>query len=166
MRVSLLALAPLAFSSLVNAATIDDLERQLAQARDAAPMEVKPFLAVTKPPEYFGDYHPRPNTVYSSGEKLYFYGEPKNLTYPKNAKGQFEPAFEVDLEVDGPGGKSMKQPKLMNFRLPSRSRTNDIFLNLTLSLGNPPPGQYKVRFIIRDLNSKKSAVMASDVTIK
>jgi hypothetical protein len=169
MRHLLLVLATLAFSSYVapaRAADIEDLERQLAQAREAAPMVVKPFMAVVKPATYFGDYNPRPNTVYSKGETLHFYGEPKNLIYPKNAKGQFEPAFEVDVEIAGPGGQSMKKSKLMSFRLPTRSRAQDIYLNLELTLTSAPPGKYNVKFIVRDLNSKKSAAVDTDVTLK
>ena len=166
MRQPLLALASLAFSSAVTAATIEDLERQLVQARDAAPMEVTPFLAVSKPAGYFGDYEPRKDKTYSRGEKLLFYGEPKNLIYPKNAKGQFEPAFDVDVEISGPGGQSMKKTKLVSFRLPTRSRAQDIFLNLELSLTSAPPGKYNIKFIVRDLNSKKSAAVDTDVTLK
>ena len=164
----LLALVALVTSFFITAraADIETLERQLAEAREAAPMVVKPFMAVSKPAAYFGDYEPRPNTVYNRSEKLYFYGEPKNLLYPKNAKGQFEPAFDVDVEIRGPTGESMKQPKLMSFRLPTRSRAQDIFLNLSLTLSSAPPGKYNVKFVVRDLNSKKSAAVDTDVTLK
>jgi hypothetical protein len=168
MRSLLLALATLVVSSFMTAAAadIESLERQLEQARDAAPMVIKSFMAVAKPAQYFGDYEPRKDNVFRRGEKLYFYGEPKNLAFPKNAKGLFEPAFEVDVEIGGPDGKSMKQTKLMSFRLPTRSRVQDIFLNLSLSLTSAPPGKYNIKFIVRDMNSKKSAAADTDVTIK
>ncbi len=164
----LLALVTLvtSFFITVRAADIETLERDLAQAREAAPMVVKPFMAVSRPAQYFGDYEPRANAVYSRSEKLLFYGEPKNLLYPKNAKGQFEPAFDVDVEIRGPTGETMKQPKLMTFRLPTRSRAQDIFLNLSLTLNSAPPGKYNVKFVVRDLNSKKSAAVDTDVTLK
>lgn len=168
MRRLILALVTLvvALSMPAGAADIEALERQLEQARDAAPMVIKSFMTVAKPAQYFGDYEPRKDNVYRRGEKLYFYGEPKNLAFPKNAKGLFEPAFEVDVEIGGPDGKSMKQTKLMSFRLPTRSRVQDIFLNLSLSLSSAPPGKYNVKFFVRDLNSTKSASAATDVTIK
>jgi hypothetical protein len=162
----LLALVTLVFLMPAQAADIESLERQLEQARDAAPMVIKSFMAVAKPAQYFGDYEPRKDNVFRRGEKLYFYGEPKNLAFPKNARGLFEPAFEVDVEIGGPDGKSMKQTKLMSFRLPTRSRVQDIFLNLSLSLSSAPPGKYNVKFIVRDMNSTKSAAAATDVTIK
>jgi hypothetical protein len=166
MRRMLLALVTLVSLVPAQAADIESLERQLDQARDAAPMVIKSFMAVAKPAQYFGDYEPRKDNVFRRGEKLYFYGEPKNLAFPKNAKGLFEPAFEVDVEIGGPDGKSMKQTKLMSFRLPTRSRVQDIFLNLSLSLSSAPPGKYNVKFIVRDMNSTKSAAAATDVTIK
>lgn len=149
-----------------RAADIESLERQLEQARDAAPMVIKSFMAVAKPAQYFGDYEPRKNTVFRRGEKLHFYGEPQNLAFPKNAKGLFEPAFEVDVEIGGPDGKAMKQTKFVSFRLPTRSRVQDIFLNLSLSLNSAPPGKYNIKFIVRDSNSTKSASADADITIK
>lgn len=166
MRRMLLALVTLVSLVPAQAADLESLERQLDQARDAAPMIIKSFMAVAKPAQYFGDYEPRKDNVFRRGEKLYFYGEPKNLAFPKNAKGLFEPAFEVDVEIGGPDGKSIKQTKLMSFRLPTRSRVQDIFLNLSLSLSSAPPGKYNVKFIVRDMNSTKSAAAATDVTIK
>lgn len=167
MRTRLLTLVPLAFLSLpAAAADIEALERQLDQARAEAPMVVKPFMAVARPAKYFGDYEPRKGNEFRKGEKMLFYGEPKNLTYPKNAEGLLEPAFEVDMEVKGPGGASLSQPKLMTFRLPTRSRAQDIFLNLAVNLTSAPAGAYNVKFVVRDLNSKKVATVNQDVTIK
>lgn len=48
----------------------------------------------------------------------------------------------------------------------TRSRVQDIFLNLSLSLDKAPPGSYNVKFIVNDLNSKKTAAVDTDVTIK
>jgi hypothetical protein len=161
----LLALVTLVFLVPAQAADLESLERQLEQARDAAPMVIKSFTAISKPAEYFGNYEPRKNNVFRRGEKLYFYGEPKNILLAKNAKGLFELAFDVDMEISGPGD-TLKKMKMMTFRMPSRSRLHDIFLNLSLSLDNAPVGTYNVKFIVRDLNSKKTAAADTDVTIK
>ena len=70
MRRMLLALVTLlvAFLVPVHAADIESLERQLEQARDAAPMVIKSFMTVAKPAQYFGDYEPRKNNVFRRGE--------------------------------------------------------------------------------------------------
>ncbi|HUP98092.1 MAG TPA: hypothetical protein VM073_09130 [Usitatibacter sp.] len=149
-----------------GAQNIEALEKQLEDLRNAAPMEIKPFMAVKRAPQYFGDYEPRADNVYKRGEELLFYGEPKNLMLQKDAKGVYQPAFDVDVEIKGPGDASMKKDKFMTFKLPTRSRVQDIFLNLTLSLGQAPAGKYNVKFTVRDLNSKKVASAASDIVLK
>jgi hypothetical protein len=151
---------------IAAAQDIDALERQLEKARDAAPMVIKPFMAVSRPARHFGDYEARPNAEFKRGEQLLFYGEPKNLVMPRKATGVIEPAFEVDLEVKPEKGDVLKQPNFMSMRLPSKSRIQDIYLNISLSLGEAPPGRYNIKFIVRDLNSKKSASASQDVVIK
>lgn len=160
-----LACLLLTIAAPAGAQDIEALERQLEQARSAAPMEIKPFMAVKREPQYFGDYEERKDKVYKRGEQLLFYGEPKNLVI-KNAKGTYEPAFDVDVEIQGPGGQGMKKDKFMSFNLPTRSRVQDIFLNLSLSLDKAPPGKYNVKFTVRDKNSKKSASAATDITLQ
>jgi hypothetical protein len=147
-------------------ADIADLERQLEQARAAAPITVTPFVLTTKPAAYFGNYETRKDNVFRKGEKMYFYAEPKNLIYPKNAQGMYQPAFDVDLEIKGPTGEAIKQPKFASLKLDTRSRIQDLYLNLNVSLNSAPAGVYNVKFIIRDLNSKKTAAFDQDVTIK
>ena len=155
----------LTIAATARAQDIEALERQLEQARAAAPMEIRPFMAVQREPQYFGDYQERKSLTYKRGEQLIFYGEPKNLVV-KNAKGAYEPAFDVDVEIKGPGGQGMKKDQFMSFKLPTKSRVQDIFLNLTLSLGEAPPGKYNVKFTVRDKNSKKSASAATDITLQ
>jgi hypothetical protein len=150
----------------VCAADIADLERQLEQARKEAPITVEPFLAVSEPVPYFGGYKQRKDTVYKRGEEMLFYAEPKNLIYPKNSQGVYKPAFDVDLEVTGPDGKTFKKPKFASLKLDTRSKLQDLYLNLNVSLSQAPAGVYKVKFVIRDLNSPKTATFGKDVTLK
>lgn len=165
-------IAPFVAAALVLAAPaaaaqdIEALERSLDKARDAAPMVVKPFMAVARPAKYFGDYEARPNTTYNRGEKIHFYAEPKNLVMTKNAQGMYEPALEVDIEVKPQKGEVAKQPKFLSMRIPSRSRIQDLYLNMTVSLGEAPAGKYNLKFTVRDLNSKKSANVEQEVTLK
>ena len=164
-RILLLA-ALIAFSAATAAQDIESLERALEKARQDAPMVLKPFVVVSRPAKYFGDYDVRPSTTFSRGEKMYFYIEPKNLVNPPNAKGVYEPAFEVDLEVIPKAGDPLKKPAFATFRLPGKSRVQDVYLNLTLSLDQAPAGPYTVRFLVRDLNSKKVGKVEQVVAIK
>ena len=166
MRTSLILAAALALAApAAIAQDVEALERQLEKAREAAPMVVRPFVAVSRPAKYFGDYEARPNNVYRKGEKLHFYAEPKNMVMSKGG-GMYEPALEVDIEVAPEKGEAHKQPKFLSMKIPSRSRIQDLYLNMTVSLDNAPAGKYNVKFVIRDLNSKKSATVAQDVVFK
>ena len=167
MRTPLVFAAALAFAATAaTAQDIDALERQLEKAREAAPMVLKPFLLVARPANYFGDYEARPNAAFGRGAKIHFYAEPKNLVMKQDGSGLYEPALEVDIEVKPEKGETMKKDGFMSIRIPSKSRIQDIYLNLDVSLGKAPPGKYNIKFTVRDLNSKKSATAAQDVTIR
>lgn len=148
------------------AQNIEALEAQLDKAREAAPMTIRNFMLVTRPAKYFGDFEARKGNTYTKGEKLHFYAEPRNLVLVKNAAGVFEPALEVDIEVGPEKGEAHKQAKFMSVKIPTRSRIQDIYLNLAVSLDNAPPGKYIVKFVVRDMNSKKSATVVQDVIFK
>ena len=148
------------------AGSVEALEQALEQVRLEAPMVLQPFLVVSRPAKFFGDFEARADASYRKGEKMYFYIEPKNLVMQRSSAGIYEPAFEVDVEIKGPGGQSMKQPKFGTFRLPTRSRVQDVYLNLTLSLSDAPPGKYGVQFVVRDLNSKKTATVEQPITLR
>jgi hypothetical protein len=147
-------------------ASSEALEQALDAVRLEAPLALKHFTLVKEPVKYIGVYEPRSDATFRSGEQMFFYAEPKNLVYPRTAKGTYEPAYEVDLEVKGPDGKTMKKPQFANFRLASKARVEDVFVTMTLSLSGAAPGKYDVRFIVRDLNSKKSASVTQAITLK
>ena len=165
MRNALLAAMLLLLSPAVLAQDVDALERQLDKAREAAPMTVRNFMLVTRPAKYFGDYEARKGNTIGKDEKLNFYAEPRNLVQ-KQADGVYETALEVDIEITPEKGAPQKQPKFLAVRIPSRSRIQDLYLNMAVSLGGAPPGKYNFKFVVRDMNSKKTATITQDVLIK
>lgn len=164
---SLLNRAGAAEKSGNYAAALEALEQAIDQVRLQAPLTVKPFLLVTRPAKHYGDYAPRENAVFRGGEPQQFYMEPKNLVYPRTAAGTYEPNFEVDLQILAAGGKVVvNQEKFASFNLPTKSQTQDIFVNLKVTLSGAPPGDYRVQFVVRDKNSKKSATVTQPITLK
>jgi len=150
-----------------HAAAIEALEQALEKVRVEVPLTVKPFLLVTQPAKFYGDYTPRPNAVFQGGEPQQFYMEPKNLVYPRTVAGTYEPAFDVDLQILTAGGQVVvSQEKFGSLRLPTKSPVQDIFLNLKVTLSGAPPGEYRVRFVVRDVNSKKTATVTQPITLK
>jgi hypothetical protein len=164
MRKLLLAAALLAAPAAMSQ-DIEALERQLEKAREAAPLVLRNFMLATRPAKYFGDYEARSGNVVAKDEKLHFYAEPRNFVV-KQGGGIYEAGVEVDIEVAPEKGTPQKLPKFMSVRIPSRSRLQDLYLNMAVSLGGAPPGKYNVKFVVRDVNSKKSAAVSQDVVIK
>ena len=164
---ALLARAAAADKGGDPAATIKALEEALETVRVAAPLTVKPFVLVTQPAKFYGDFSPRADAVFRGGEAQQFYMEPKNLVYPRTATGTYEPAFEVDLRILTAAGKVVvSQDRFGSFRLPTKSAVQDLYLNLKVTLSGAPPGEYNVRFVVRDLNSKKAATVTQPITLK
>jgi len=147
------------------AADVATLEADLEKARLDAPINIQSFMLVKEPARFFGGYEPRSGNTFRAGEDMNFYAEPRNLVFPKHG-GKYTIAFAVDLEVTDASGKSMKKDNFEQFKMDSRSRIQDLFLNLRVSLTNAPPGKYNVKFRIRDKNSKKTADFAQEVTLK
>ncbi len=146
---------------------IEALEQALEKMRLEAPLALKPFMAVSRPAKYFGDQEARKDAVFGKGEGLNFYLEPKNLVYLRGGTGTYEPAFEVDLKIVAADGRTIaEQERFGTFRLPTRSPVQDIFMNLKVTLTGAPAGQYGIRFLVRDLNSKKTATAEQRITIK
>ncbi len=150
-----------------HAKTVAALEQALEEARQAAPLTAQPFLLVTGKASIYGTYAPRPDSVFAGDEEMYFYFEPKNLVYPKSAQGLFTPGLSVDLELlDASGEVAARRDRFGDFSFASRSRLQDIFVNLTLTTPGFPAGQYTVRLTLRDKNSPKTAILTQAITRK
>jgi hypothetical protein len=149
-----------------HAAAIAALETALDAVRAEAPLALEAFQLVSRPAALFGDFVPRKDAVFAADDELRFYLEPKNLVYPE-VGGVYRPGLEVDLEViDAEGDMVARKEKFGAFRFASRSRLQDIYLNLTVTLTGAPPGEYTVRFVVRDLHSAKSARVERKITLQ
>ena len=150
-----------------HAKTVAALEEALAEARREAPLTASPFVLVTGKAPSFGAYTARRDAVFSAAEEIHFYFEPKNLVYPKTSDGSYAPGLTVDMELLGPDGEVLgKKDAFGNFAFASKSRLQDIFVNLTLTLTGAPPGKYTVRYTVRDKNSPKTALLTQVLTLK
>jgi hypothetical protein len=162
----LLDRAATAARSKNNEAAIAALETAIEQLRLEAPLVVKPFHLVARPAKFYGDYVPREPTL-RRGEAMHFYLEPKNLVYSRAADGTYTPAFTVDFDVVDTTGKVLGgQEKFGSWRFPTKSPVQDIYMNLTVNVSGLPAGAYKVRFVVRDANSPKTATVEQAVTLK
>jgi hypothetical protein len=146
---------------------IEALQSALEQVRMLAPLTAKPFLLVTEPAKFYGDYTPRQEAAFQRGELLHFYLEPKNLVYPRTAQGVYEPAFSIDLQILSAAGEVLAtQERFGVFRFSSKSPLQDIFVNLQVTLTGAPAGSYQIRFLVRDANSEKTTTVTQPITLK
>jgi hypothetical protein len=146
---------------------IEALQGALEQVRMAAPLAANPFLLVSEPAKFYGDYQPRKDAVFQRGELLHVYLEPKNLVYPRTAQGLYEPAFSIDLQIlSANGAVLVNQERFGFFRFSSKSPLQDIFVNLQVTLTGAPAGSYQIHFIVHDANSEKSATVTQPITLQ
>jgi hypothetical protein len=146
---------------------IEALQSALEQVRMLAPLTAKPFLLVTEPAKFYGDYAPRQDAAFHRGELLHFYLEPKNLVYPRTTQGVYEPAFSIDLQILSAAGEVLAtQERFGLFRFSSKSPLQDIFVNLQVTLTGAPAGTYQIRFLVRDANSEKTTTVTQPVTLQ
>ena len=150
-----------------HAKVVAALEEALTEARREAPLTASPFLVVNEKAAMYGGYTPRRDAVFGGDDEMRFYLEPKNLVYPRRGDGTYAPAFTVDYEIlDATGDVVSRGDKFGDFGFTSKSRLQDIYVNLGLSLKGAPPGKYTVRFTLRDKNSPKTAILTQPFTWK
>jgi len=69
---------------------VGELEEALALIRNKASLELVNLFFCEELPQMFGIYNPRENTLFSSEDTLFFYGELKNCTYKEIQKGLYQ----------------------------------------------------------------------------
>lgn len=129
------------------------------------PFSIGKAVFVSAPPEGYGMYAARPDTVFKPGEALISYVEPVGLTWRAAEGGLLESHFTVDLELLDPKGMKLAEQKAFgSFDFKGNVRNQEVFAKLTLSLSNPPAGDYVLRYRFRD--SASGAVAISDQPFK
>ena len=127
-------------------------------------MVVNPFFAVSRRRSTSATTR-RARTTRSAGARSSTSTASRRTCDARNAKGLYEPALRGrhgGEAREGPVAHEAAQVHVVRFPA-ERSRVQDLFLNLALSLGEAPPGKYNIKFMVRDLNSKKTADVAQDV---
>ena len=76
---------------------VKELEEALALIRNKANLELVNLFFCEELPQMFGMYNPRENTLFSSEDTLFIYGEPKNCTYKEIEKGLYQMHFKAEI---------------------------------------------------------------------
>jgi hypothetical protein len=116
-------------------------------------------IFVQDPPQGFGLYTPRPNTVFKSGEQLYIYMEPVALKWDSQ-DGVYHSMTTIDYEVQDTQGKVLAgQHDFGTMELKSREPNQEVMYRVNLSLTGAKPGKYVLVLICHEKSTGRSASM-------
>jgi hypothetical protein len=121
-----------------------------------APLAFHRYLLVAAPAKSYGSYSPRETDVFDGKTPLLFYAEPTGFGWAKDGE-----LYRIDLSIDfslktAAGEALGEQKDFQTFKVESRDRVREMFLNLTLTLNGAPDGQYVGTFTVHDNATGKS----------
>lgn len=159
-------LASLALTTPVLAQSVQDVERkeaELVAAWEKTPLSVRKAVFVTEKAPIYGAYSTRPNS-FKRGETLLIYMEPIGYAWQQQGENVLL-GITLDVVLKSKDGKILGgQEKFLNYQQTSRHKLRELMLNVTLTLGQTPPGEYVAEFVVKDL-AGKSANVAMPFTI-
>lgn len=147
---------------------IKELETVLTLIRPKAKLEFNKVQFVKDDPPGYGIFQPRENNIFSSGETIFIYGEPKNFTIKEIEKDIFEIYLKEDLFLlDQENNILLGQIDILEYHTQTRSPSSDIFFTNYITQEEPfPPGKYKIRIVIKDAYSQRTEEVTLDFEIQ
>jgi hypothetical protein len=137
-------------------AAYDKMRQSLAAVSDSIPFDIRKAFFVSAKPVMFGSYARVTSNEFPAGSSLITYAEPIGLAWIPDGSGVTS-AFTVDFELRNPAGELLAEQKAFgNFKIESREPLFEIFTPLTLDVSAVPPGDYVLKYVFNDTNSKKS----------
>lgn len=147
---------------------VRELEEALALIRNKANLELVNLFFCEELPQMFGMYNPRENTLFSSEDTLFIYGEPKNCTYKEIEKGLYQMHFKVEIYLlDSDNNILMGEMDYLDFPFTSRTRNSEIYIfdEIPIRQLDLSPSNYKFRFILKDIFSQKTTEAIIEFTV-
>jgi hypothetical protein len=146
-------------ASPVMAQTLQDLQvrhEAYLKAWEETPLTQKRVVFVTAEPNAYGAFEERSNNFFKRNEPLRTYAEPVGYLWKTLGPGTYQFGLNVDFLILSPDGKVLGgKENFLRYSQVSHERNTELMLNLELTLNNAPPGDYIVRYTIRDQNSDK-----------
>ena len=147
---------------------IKELETALALIRQKANLEFNKVQFVKNESQGYGLYQPRENSIFSSGETFFIYGEPKNYTIKQIEQDLYEIYLKEDFYIlDKENNILFGQIDFFEFRTQSRSPNSEIIFTNTITQEPAfPPGEYKFRLVLKDVYSQRVVEITLDFEIR
>lgn len=147
-------------------AAYDKMRLSLAAVADSIPFDVRKAFFVSAKPIMFGSYDRVASNEFPTGSSLITYAEPIGLAWVPDGSGVTS-AFTVDFELRNPSGELLAEQKAFgNFKIDSREPLFEIFTPLTLDVSAVPAGDYVLKYVFNDANSKKSTSIEQRFKLK
>lgn len=147
-------------------AAYDKMRQSLAAAADGIPFDVRKAFFVKQKPMMFGSYDRVASNEFSTGSTLITYAEPIGLAWVPDGSG-VRSAFTVDFELRNPAGELLAEQKAFgNFKIESREPIFEIYTPLTLDVSAVPAGDYVLKYVFNDTNSKKTSSVEQRFKLK
>lgn len=147
-------------------AAYDKMRQSLAAASDSIPFDIRKAFFVSEKPLMFGSYDRVANNEFPTGTSLITYAEPIGLAWIPDGSGVTS-AFTVDFELRNPAGELLAEQKAFgNFKIDSREPLFEIFTPLTLDVSAVPSGDYVLKYVFNDTNSKKTTSVEQRFKLK
>lgn len=147
-------------------AAYDKIRQSLAAVSDSIAFDIRKAFFVSAKPVMFGSYDRVANNEFPTGSSLITYAEPIGLAWVPEGSG-VQSAFTVDFELRNPSGELLAEQKAFgNFKIESREPLFEIFTPLTLDVSAVPAGDYVLKYVFNDTNSKKSTSIEQRFKLK
>jgi hypothetical protein len=126
---------------------------------------------VTSEPQGFGVYDKKATNIFSSGEEIILYIEPKGFEYGTATDGAGKMLYTIDFAADftisdteGNVLGGQQDVPIDKIVLPYQEKK--VFIPFTITQSTPfPPGNYTITYTIHDDNSGKSFDITKEVVI-
>lgn len=143
------------------AQTVQDVERREAELLavwEKMPLTLRKAAFVTEKAPIYGAYSERPSATFKKGETILAYLEPMGYGW-KREGDRYLLGISLDLLLKTKDGKILGgQERFLNYQQASRYRLRELMLNVTLTLGGTPAGEYQAEFVVHDLTGKSGSV--------
>ncbi|MEX0853337.1 MAG: hypothetical protein WD036_08670 [Bauldia sp.] len=142
------------------------LDEAVTALWDRAPLSFRRGLWVAEPPNGFGVYNPREDSIFAAGDKMIVYAEPVGFGWAKSGD-IWHADLIVDLVVKSTGGEVLLgREAFQELEIGSRVKNREFFTTITYTLPGIPAGGYVVETTLRDAVTGKSGTLALPFTIR
>jgi len=148
---------------------VGELEEALILVKNKANLQLVNLFFCEEDPQMFGIYNVRDGVEFSQNDVFNIYGEPKNYSYKEEQKGLYRLHFKAEIYLlDQDDNVLLGDMNFLDFPLTSHVRNSEIFISSVIPVKNLglSPGEYKFRFILKDVLSQKTteAILEFSVT--